>query len=253
MSDAPLTVFLAGATGAVGSVFLPRARAAGLRVRPHVRPKTAETHPLGKDPDAVVCDLGDAAAVDAAMRECAAIVCVVGTMRARFAAGDTYETSDHAPVLRLVESARRTAYEPEGGESAASRKLVRHVVLLSSLGARKASTTPPPPRDYLGWKFHAEETVRDSGMLYTVLRPSVFDSRTSGAQPSHGAERKPPPLMAGLFDVLGKLPGLRGMADDVRPIKVEVLADAIVRIVKERGPANTILGGRKLWPLGSGA
>src|SRR3954452_23715440 len=101
------TVVVAGATGAVGTALVPRLRAAGIEVIPHVRPKTAARHPLGKDPQALIADLGDAGRLDAAMAQVDSVVCLVGTMRRRFAAGDTYESSDYLPVLQLAQSAQR--------------------------------------------------------------------------------------------------------------------------------------------------
>src|SRR5690349_19342371 len=100
------TVLVAGATGATGTALVPRLRAAGFEVVPHVRPKTAPRHPLGKDEDAFVAELGEAQKLDAVMDRAQAVVCLVGTMRRRFAAGDTYESSDYLPVVQLAESAR---------------------------------------------------------------------------------------------------------------------------------------------------
>src|SRR5207245_922691 len=97
-AEATPMILIAGATGAVGSALVPHLRAAGFKVLPHVRPKTASNHPLGKDPDAQIFDLGEAAKLDEALRRCDAIVCLAGTMRKRFAQGDTYESSDYRPV-----------------------------------------------------------------------------------------------------------------------------------------------------------
>ena len=69
------------------------------------------------------------------------------------------------------------------------------------------------------------------------------------AKPSHGAQRKPPPLVGAAFRFLGKLSPLRGVSDDLRPLPVDVLCLAIARIVRERAPFG-ILKGRQLWALG---
>ncbi len=193
------TVFVVGATGAVGSVLVPYLRESHFAVIPHVRPKTAEHHPLGKDHRALIADLSDTARLDEQMARAHSVVCLVGTTRRRFAAGDTYESSDYRPVVQLLESARRAPL-PEP----------RHFVLVSSLGAK-------PGSGYLGWK--------------------------------HGAQRKPPPLVAAAFQFLGKLSPLRGVSDDLRPLPVDVLCLAIARIVRERAPFGT-LKGRQLWELG---
>jgi len=226
------TVLVAGATGAVGTALVPRLRAAGIEVIPHVRPKTAASHPLGKDPQALIADLGDTAALDAAMARAQVVICLVGTMRRRFAAGDTYQSSDYQPVVQLVESAQRVPSPAP-----------RYFVLLTALGAR-------PGSGYLGWKFKAEEVVRKSGLQHTILRPSFLDSTRSHSQASDGTQRKPPPGAGALLGALGHLPGLRGVADDLRPLPVETLCDAIVHVVRERAPTGT-LKGRDLWAAAS--
>jgi uncharacterized protein YbjT (DUF2867 family) len=164
------------------------------------------------------------------MARAQAVVCLVGTMRNRFRTGDTYESSDYRPVIQLLESARRAPpAEP------------RHFVLLSALGAR-------PGSGYLGWKLKAEEAVRTSGLPSTILRPSFLDTRGSRSHPSHGLGRTPPPLIGPALELMGKLPALRGLSDDVRPLPVDVLCLAIARIVRERGPLGT-LKGRQIWQL----
>jgi len=225
-----MRVFVAGATGAVGSVLVPELRKNGIEVTPHVRPKTAATHPMGKDPEALVCDLADVGKLDPAMARCDAVACLVGTMRSRFRNGDTYESSDYLPVVELVEAATR------------DDKHGRHFVLLSAMGAR-------PGGGYLGWKFKAEEAVRGSGLPWTVVRPSFFDTRGTGSDPSHGTGRVPPPLVGGALRALAAIPALRPTSYDLRPIHVDVLARAIRRVLQQRDPTGATLTGRALWPL----
>jgi len=224
------TVLVAGATGAVGSVLVPHLRASGFDVIPQVRPKTANRHPLGNDPQALVAELADAGKVDSVMTRTGSVVCLTGTMRRRFASGDTYETSDYRPVVQLVESARRVPGK-------------RHFVLLSSLGARAGG-------GYLGWKHRAEEAVRASGLPHSILRASFIDTTGSDAHPSDGTQRKPPPWVGAALRAIGFLPSLRPFSDDVRPIPVGVLCAAIARILRDRAPLG-VLTGRQLWTLAS--
>ena len=222
------TVLVAGATGAVGSVLVPHLRASGFDVIPHVRPKTADRHPLGNDPQALVAELADAGKVDSVMARTDSVVCLTGTQRQRFSTGDTYESSDYRPVVQLVESARRVPGK-------------RHFVLLSSLGAR-------PGGGYLGWKHRAEEAVRASGLPHSILRASFIDTTGSDSHPSDGTQRKPPPWLGPLLRAIGLLPMLRSFSDDVRPIPVDVLCTAIARILRDRSPLG-VLTGRQLWTL----
>lgn len=224
----PKRVFVAGATGAVGTLLVPRARAAGLEILPHVRPQTAARHPLGQDPQAQIFDLSDAARLAEVVGRVDAVACLVGTTRKRFDTGDTYERSDYLPVVELAEAAR--ASPP------------KHLVLLSSLGAREGS-------GYLGWKWKAEEAVRQSGLDWTILRPSFFDSRHTASAPSDGKPRRPPPLVGGGLRALGALPGLKGLSEDLRPMPLDVLVEGLVHIIRTRGPLGEVLTGRHLWAL----
>jgi len=226
-----MRVLVAGSTGAVGTVLVPELRKSGIEVTPHVRPATAANHPMGKDREALVLDLADSLDLDIAMAPCDAVACLVGTMRTRFRAGDTYESSDYRPVVQLVESARRA---PGTGS--------RHFVLLSALGAREGS-------GYLGWKFKAEEAVRQSGLRWTIVRPSFFDTRGTGSAPSHGEGRVPPPIVGGAIKLLGVIPPLKPISDDLRPIPVDVLCRAMRRILQDAKRTSATLTGRALWPL----
>jgi uncharacterized protein YbjT (DUF2867 family) len=223
-----MRIFVAGATGATGRVFVPRALAAGHDVLFHVRPQSADKSSLGKDPRARVFELGDAQALTDAMAGCEAVLSFVGTMRNRFKAGDTYESSD-------IESARQLT----AGATAAN---VPRFILLSSFGAGSLGA-------YLQMKGKCEAIVKESGLRWTILRPSALVSPEGSAEGTHGARRSPPGARA-VFGAIRALPGLTGFADDVRPIPIEVLADAILRILG--APRDSaILEGRDLWVLGT--
>jgi hypothetical protein len=54
----------------------------------------------------------------------------------------------------------------------------------------------------------------------------------------------------GLFGLLRRIPGLTGVMDDVRPIPLEVLCQAMLRVLNEPRD-GAILNGRELWQLGA--
>ena len=221
-----MRIFVAGATGATGQVFIPMATQAGHDVLFHVRPKTAEKTPLGKDPRARIFDLDDAAALAKALSGREAVLSFVGTMRGRFKAGDTYESSDIGSTRQLVDGAKAAS--------------VSRFLLLSSYGAGGMGA-------YLKMKGECERIVRDSGLSYSLFRPSALASPSGGPESPHGA-RKPPAAMGALLGAVGRIPGLHGWADDVKPIPIEVVCDAFLAVLADPDKWNgRILEGRDLW------
>lgn len=202
-------VFVAGSTGATGRVLVPMAKRLGLEAVPHVRPKTAASH--SPDASAAVFELSDHAALVEALRGCTTVVQLIGTMRKRFASGDTYETSDIGTTGQLVDAAKEAGCD--------------HLVLLSSVGAGK------PVGAYLKAKARAEALVTGSGLDWTIVRPSAFE----------GGGHKPPPGMRWLTETLG--------LDTYRPITLEELARTILFVAHERAPTGVALEGRPLWDV----
>jgi len=218
-----MRVFLAGATGATGQVFIPAAEAAGVDLVLHVRPRSADKL---RDPRARVFELDDAPALAEALRGCDAVVSLVGTMRKRFEQGDTYASADVGSTRALV-----------AGATAAG---VPRFLLLSSYGAGGAGA-------YLKMKGECEALVRESGLGWDIFRPSALVSPADGPKSHHGRREVPPGAMA-LGGLLRQLPGLRGVVDDVRPIPLTVLCRAM--LVSLGGPAgNRVWEGRDLWEV----
>lgn len=211
-------LFLAGAAGATGTAIESLPRPSGVEIRAHLRPaRAASGHPWSSDPHARIGDLGDSTWLDQALAGATTVVQLVGTMRKRFSRGDTYETSDIGTTRLLIEAARRV-----GG--------IDHVVLLSSVGAGR------PIGAYLQAKAAAEAIVRDSGIPWTIFRPSSFD----------GGPHRPPPGMGGLLRMIAAL-GARSVADRLRPIPLDTLASAILAAAVQRAPLHAVLEGAALW------
>ena len=199
-------LFVAGATGAVGQVLLDLGKK--VDVLAHARPKSAAR--LGDRPVAAI-ELSDPKLAEV-MRGCTTVVQLIGTMRKRFAAGDTYETSDIGTTRQLVEAAKACG-------------TVDHLVLLSSVGAGSARGA------YLKAKAEAERLVTSSGIPYTIFRPSAFEDREGVFVPGMGA--------------ITKLLGLK----KYQPIKLAELASAILFSATERAPLGVALEGGPLWDL----
>ena len=202
----PRRLFIAGATGAVGRVLVPLADRHGIAVVPHVRPKSAATLTHSAK---VAIELDDAAGLAKAMEGCSTVVQLIGTMKKRFAAGDTYESSDIGTTRSLVAAAKQAG--------------VDHLVLLSSVGAGR------PFGAYLQAKAKAEALVRESSIDFTVLRPSAFQDREGQSMPGARA-----------------LTSLLGLTK-YQPITLLELASALLQVSKERAPLGVALEGKPLW------
>ena len=86
-------------------------------------------------------------------------------------------------------------------------------------------------------------------MRWTIFRPSALVSPDGEPEGTHGARHAPPRLRA-LFGALRVVPGLGGFTDDVRPIPIEVLTGAMLKVLAEPRD-GTVLEGRELWVLGA--
>lgn len=149
-------ILIVGATGAVGRNVAERLAASGRSVRALVRTGAA---PAKRKPlevagvTLVIGDLKDAASLRAA---CDGVTTVISTASATISRGpgDTIDTVDRDGQLRLVDTARQAG--------------VWAFIFLSFSGNMDA---PFPLRDA---KRAVERRLRESGMDYTIVRPSVF-------------------------------------------------------------------------------
>lgn len=206
MSRQVRRLFVAGATGATGQVLVRLARVKGVEVIAHRRPKAGRA----ADPAFADVALDDEAALIAAMRGCSALVQLIGTMKSRFPSGDTYETSDVGTTRQLVSAAKAAG--------------VGHVLLLSSVGAGR------PVGAYLKAKAEAERIVRESGLAFTIVRPSAFV----------GDRHQVPSFVVGIAEAL--------RLDTYRPIRLEQLAAALL-FVASSGEPSGVLEGASLWDV----
>jgi uncharacterized protein YbjT (DUF2867 family) len=147
-----------------------------------------------------------------AFRDRTTVLQLIGTIRSRFTRGDTYETSDIGTTRQLVEAAK------ESGS-------IDHFILLSSVGAGR------PFGAYLEAKARAEAIVRESGIAFTIFRPSAF----------MGEGHRVP----GVFKTLTRALGAKAW----EPIDVVELGAALLRVAAQREPLNATLEGAALWEV----
>jgi len=154
MVRSSLCVALTGATGFVGRHVLPRLLLADYRVRALVR-----------DPDALTTadarlhtvkgDLFNDAALTELVKGADAVIHLVGIIQEIPRKGQTFDRVHTLGTQRLLGAAQSAG--------------IKRWVHMSALGSR-----PEAVSDYHRTKWAAERMVRDSGLDYTIFRPSII-------------------------------------------------------------------------------
>jgi NADH dehydrogenase len=147
-------ILVTGGTGFVGSHLVARLVQAGEQVR-----ALARTRVEISGVEVVVGDVRDLSAVTAAVRDCQAVIHLVGIVR----------EIGEATFQRVHVDGTRTVVQAcvEAG--------VGRLLHMSALGAR-----PGARSTYHRTKWEAEELVRRSGLQATIFRPSVIFGAGSG-------------------------------------------------------------------------
>lgn len=168
-------ILVAGATGVLGSETVRRLLAKGEKVRAMVRSTSrpeAVTSLKDRGAETVVADLKDPASLDVACRGVDAVISSV-TAITTAKAGDSFEATDGTGNINLVDAARRAG--------------VKKFVFVSF----DAKYSPDAP--LADAKQHVEERLKQSGLDYTILHPSLFCESWLGpmlfADPAAGTAR----------------------------------------------------------------
>ncbi len=148
-----MKVAIIGGTGFVGSYIVAALEQDGHQVSLLVRAGSEHKIPAGQHFRVTSGDLDSAAALDASLSGCDAVVYCVGILREIPKQGVTFEAMQYEGVVRTVESAQRCG--------------IRRFLLMSANGVKDPGTA------YQSTKRRAERHVADSGMAVTVFRPSV--------------------------------------------------------------------------------
>ena len=214
--------FIAGATGFTGRALARQATdGSGVSLSLQVRPGSASREQLGDDDRIVDVAIDDADALTSALEGMDAVVQLIGTVRAKFDERTSYESVDYGTTVALLDASRRAGVE--------------HFVLLSSVGAGMGVGS------YLSWKKKTERAVTDSGLGYTILRPSYLAG--DDVMTERRAARYTSAFLGGMSDSPVGYPFAA-----VRPINIQVLAQIILEVIR-RGPSDRVLMGHGLFQI----
>jgi NADH dehydrogenase len=148
-----MNVFVTGGSGFVGTAVIQAllSRGHGVHALVNHRPLPIADDRVKSCPGG----LFDTAALDAAMHDCAAVIHLVGIIKEKPSAGITFDRIHHQGTISIVEAAQRAG--------------IKRYIQMSAIGASADS-----PAAYHRTKFAAEQYVRDSGLDWTIFRPSMI-------------------------------------------------------------------------------
>ncbi len=208
-----MRVGLIGGTGFVGGYLVDKLIESGHVPVVLVRPGSEGKLRQADRCEIITGDVDSPRAIAEVCRDSDAIIYCVGILRENRRQGITFEKLQFEAVERTVQSAC------ENG--------VRRFILMSANGV-KAGGTP-----YQDTKFRAEETVRRSGLKWTIFRPSVIFGDPRGqmefATQLYQDMIAPPIPAVGFFNGLSPSRGALLMS----PVHATDVATAFVRAVDD--------------------
>ena len=221
-----------GGTGFVGSYIVDALLDAGHE--PHVLVRSGSEAKLYRAGECKVTtgDLESPDAVDALVSGCDAVIYNVGILREFPGKGITFEALQYRGAKTVAEAAKRAG--------------VRRFLLMSANGIDSAQTP------YQTTKLKAEAMIRDSGLDYTIFRPSVIFGDPRGTmefatQLYRDMVRVPVPAV-GFHTGLSPAHGEVLMS----PVHVRDVADAFVNALSDESTVGKcfVLGGPEVvsWP-----
>ena len=212
-----MKVFLTGATGFVGKHMLERLLAEGHAVRAAVRGLpgqnsrlVAHTQHLGRKDDFrwVHGDIVEGTRLDEGMQGCDAVIHLVGIIVEK--GTNTFERVHHLGTRNVVEAAKRAG--------------IKRFVQMSALGVRANGVAP-----YQTTKWKGEEEVRQSGIPFCILRPSLIFGEGDGFVTQMMATMRSAPLFR-------PVPG--DGTPKFRPIAVEDVTTCFLRALTYEAATN---------------
>ncbi|MFL6389081.1 MAG: complex I NDUFA9 subunit family protein [Terriglobales bacterium] len=154
-----MKVFLTGATGFVGRHMLERLLADGHAVRSLIRDPQKAGLAENAKAELVAGDVVEGTRLDERMQGCDAVIHLVGIIVEK--GTNTFERVHHLGTRNVVEAAKRAG--------------IKRFVQMSALGVRADGVA-----QYQTTKWKGEEEVRQSGIAFCILRPSLIFGQGDG-------------------------------------------------------------------------
>lgn len=207
-------ILITGATGYIGRQLVARLVAEGEKPRCLVRDmkRAAELLPADRV-ELVQGDITNATSLTAAVQGVDTIIAAAFmTADRKPSPGNNYQETNVIGTHNLVEAAQTAN--------------VQRIIVVSGLG-----TKPDRPGSYMQGRYLAEKMVIESGLQWTVLRPSVLFGKNA-------------PFIKGLADLIKSapvLPLIAGGHIKFQPISVEDVVTILTKILADpAGTANKI-------------
>jgi uncharacterized protein YbjT (DUF2867 family) len=201
-------VFLTGATGFVGKNILRRLIAEGHAVRALVREPQKARSAQHEAADLVAGDVVEGTGLDQGMQGCDAVIHLVGIIMEK--GKNTLERVHHLGTRNVVEAAKRTG--------------IKRFVQMSAVGVRADGVAA-----YQTTKWKGEEEVRQSGIPFCILRPSLIFGLGDGFVTQMMATMRSAPLFR-------PVPG--DGTPRFRPIAIEDVTTCFLRALTTEAATN---------------
>jgi uncharacterized protein YbjT (DUF2867 family) len=203
-----MNVFLTGATGFVGRHMLERLFADGHVVRALIRDPQKAGLAENAKAELVAGDVVEGTRLDEGMQGCDAVIHLVGIIVEK--GTNTFERVHHLGTCNVVEAAKRTG--------------IKRFVQMSALGVRSDGVAL-----YQTTKWKGEEEVRQSGIPFCILRPSLIFGQGDGFVTQMMATMRSAPLFR-------PVPG--DGTPKFRPIAVEDVTACFARALTYEAATN---------------
>lgn len=224
--------FVAGATGYVGREVVRELRKREIITVAHVRPDSSRLSEwkkrftsLGAKVDTTSWD-EKAMARRFSQIKPSHIFCLIGTIRSRMKKEKvSYDSIDHGLTALLVKAVQRAKISPR-------------FVYVSAAGVKEGSRSP-----YYKARWKAEEAIKESGLPYTIARPSFITG------PTRDDRRLGEEVGSQLIDVALTAAGLLGakkLKERYKSTTNKTLAKTLVRLSLDEKEKNKIVESENL-------